>query len=68
MGENALGQSDCRIHKSAIAQEQLGQSVAIFLKQVYLKNDEFIQPDILYVDRDSGKFNCHLENLDKLWS
>ena len=29
MGENAFSQSDCRIHKSVIAQEQLSQSAAI---------------------------------------
>ena len=29
MGENAFSQSVCRIHKSAIAQEQLSQSAAI---------------------------------------
>ena len=37
-------------------------------KELYLKKNEVNQPDILYVDRDSGKFNCDFKEFGKVGS
>ena len=43
-------------------------SMPVKLKQQFLKKSEVNQPDILHVDRDSGKINCDLGYFGKLGS
>ena len=43
-------------------------SMPVRLKQQFLKKSEVNQPDILHVDRDSGKINRDLGYFSKLGS